>query len=234
MAGPLEFLSTSLWSAPPLQMGQEPRKSIPDQAGKGTIISSGGGGNGAPLEWWPDPRCSSRVETGMRRKFWGCCQGLKDLVEVQEGRCGFSGEARAKKGLISPGVGNLFEFPDLRRFFSSYDGDLRDQHAWPPERPYCMRVERNLSGIHSSRCRDICPLLQRRSDPEVLSPGLSRSLGCLWSLPRRIRPRLEWSPACPLCFRAVAAGSGFRRVDTGIWGFHSRLPHRAVACATIV
>ena len=57
----LEFLSTFLWQAPPLEMQWEPRESFPDEAKKGTLISNCGVQNGAllsfagtlgvPLEW---------------------------------------------------------------------------------------------------------------------------------------------------------------------------------------
>ena len=46
VARPLEFLSTFLLRAPPLEMRREGRESFPDETGKGTLISSGGGGKG--------------------------------------------------------------------------------------------------------------------------------------------------------------------------------------------
>ena len=36
----LEFLSTFLWRAPPLEMGREGREFFPDHAGKGSLLSS--------------------------------------------------------------------------------------------------------------------------------------------------------------------------------------------------
>ena len=55
VARPLEFLSTSLLRAPPLEMRWERQESFPDKAGKGTFISRGGRGNGAPLEFGRTP-----------------------------------------------------------------------------------------------------------------------------------------------------------------------------------
>ena len=50
-------------------------------------------------------------------------------------------------GLISPGGENLLDFPELWHVLSTYDGDLRDPHCWPPERPVPMRVARGPLGI---------------------------------------------------------------------------------------
>ena len=40
VARPLEFLSSFLWRAPPLEMRRERRESFLDEAGKGTLTSS--------------------------------------------------------------------------------------------------------------------------------------------------------------------------------------------------
>ena len=37
---------------------------------------------------------------------------------------------------------NLLDFLELRQVLSTYDGDLRDPHWWPQERPFPMRVAR--------------------------------------------------------------------------------------------
>ena len=50
-------------------------------------------------------------------------------------------------GLISPGGENLLDFLELRQVLSTYDGDLRDPHLWPQERPVPMRVARGPLGI---------------------------------------------------------------------------------------
>ena len=56
--------------------------------------------NGALLELWQDPRCSSRVETGMSGNFLSCIKGVKDPFEAQEGRQDFFQDATVEKGLI--------------------------------------------------------------------------------------------------------------------------------------
>ena len=97
----------------PLEIRQECLESLPNEAGKGTIISSGGGENGAPLEWWQDHWCSSRVDMAMSGKFFSCCKGVKEPFEVQEGSCNFTRDAAAEKALTSPGEENLLVFLEL-------------------------------------------------------------------------------------------------------------------------
>ena len=89
VACPLEFLSTFMLRAPPLEMRQECRESFLDEAGKGNLILGRGGEKGATLELWLDRQCSSLVETGISGNFLSCSKGLKDPFEVQEGRCDF-------------------------------------------------------------------------------------------------------------------------------------------------
>ena len=57
--------------------------------------------NGALLELWQDPRCSSRVETGMLGNFLSCLKDVKDPFEAQEGRWDPSRDVAVEKGLIS-------------------------------------------------------------------------------------------------------------------------------------
>ena len=68
VARPFEFLLTFLLRAPPLEMRRECQGSIPDEAGKGTFISSRGEGHGAPLEF-------DRT-LGVRLKWRQVCQGI--------------------------------------------------------------------------------------------------------------------------------------------------------------
>ena len=82
----LEFLSPILWRAPPLEMRRERREFFPDEAGKGSHISSyeaerGSSGCGR------DPRASYREETGMSGNFLSSSKGVKDPLEVPEVRC---------------------------------------------------------------------------------------------------------------------------------------------------
>ena len=42
--------------------------------------------------------------------FLSCSTGVKDPLEVQEGRCDKPGDTSVEMGLISPGGENLLEF----------------------------------------------------------------------------------------------------------------------------
>ena len=48
---------------------------------------------------------------------------------------------------MSPAGENLLDFLELRQVLSTYDGDLRDPHLWPQERPVPMGVARGPLGI---------------------------------------------------------------------------------------
>ena len=50
-------------------------------------------------------------------------------------------------GLISPGGESLLDFLEWRQVLSTYDGNLRDPHLWPRERPVPMRVAREPIGV---------------------------------------------------------------------------------------
>ena len=115
VALPLEFLSTSLLTVPPLAMGRDRQESLPYEAGKGTLIWSGGMGNGAPLELWRQARCSSQVETDISGNFLRGRKGVEESLEVQEGRCDLPRDASAEKGLISLGGENILDFLELRQ-----------------------------------------------------------------------------------------------------------------------
>ena len=93
-----------------------------------------------------------------------------------------------------------------------------------------------LSGFHSHQCRRIRPCVESVPEPEDFSPVLTWILGNYWSLPRGVRPRLEWGHARSISSRAVAAVS---RLPSGgsrdTWlsleafprGFPTRLSHEA-------
>ena len=138
-------------------------------------------------------------------------------------------------GLISPGGENLLDFLELRQVLSTYDGDLRDPHWWPQERPVPMRVARGLSGFLSCRCRGLRSRVEWVPEPEDSSPVLTWILGYFWSLPRGVSPRLEWGHARAISSRAVAALSRFpSRGSSYLWlslegfprGFPTRLSHK--------
>ena len=99
VARPLEFLSSVKWRWYPLEVRRERWDSFLDEAEKWAFLLRGGGVPGA-LELCWDPRCSSRVETGMTGNFLSCLKGVKDPLEAQEGRWDFSRDAAAEKGLI--------------------------------------------------------------------------------------------------------------------------------------
>ena len=84
-----------------------------------------------------------------------------------------------------------------------------------------------LSGFLSRRCRGLRTCVESVPEPEVSSPVLTWILGYFWSLPMGVTPRLEWGHAPALSSRGVAAVSCSRRLDQGISGFPSRLPHEA-------
>ena len=75
VARPLEFISSVKLRQPPLVVRQERGDSFPDDVGKWTLLSGGGGKTGALLELWPDPLCSSQVEMGTSGNFLSCPQG---------------------------------------------------------------------------------------------------------------------------------------------------------------
>ena len=130
-------------------------------------------------------------------------------------------------GLISPGGENLLDFLDLRQVLSVYDGDLKDPLWWPQERPVPMRVTQGPLGIISRRCQGLRPCVESVPEPEYSSPVLTWILRYFWSLPRGVSPRLEWGDAPALSSRGVVAVSCSHRVDQGISGFPSSLPHEA-------
>ena len=150
-------------------------------------------------------------------------------------------------GLLSPGGENLLDFVELREVLPTYDGDLRDLLWWPHERPVPLRVAQGpfggLSGFLSRRCLGLKPCVESVPETEVSSPVLTWIFGYFWSLPRGVRPRLEYGHARPLSSRAVAAVSCFPSSgsrDQGLSleafprGFPTRLSHRAVPRSTVV
>ena len=53
------------------------------------------------------------LETGISGKILSCSKGVKDSLEVQEGRCDFPRNAAGENGLISPGGENFQVFLEL-------------------------------------------------------------------------------------------------------------------------
>ena len=134
-------------------------------------------------------------------------------------------------------------FSSCSRSLSSYDGDLRGPPFWPQERPVYMRIAKGLSGFVSSWCRGLSPHVEMMPESKDSSSVLRWILGYFWSLPRGVRPRLEWGHSRALSSRAVAAVSHFLlRGSRDLWlsleafprGFSTRLSHRAVPRASVV
>ena len=100
-----------------------------------------------------------------------------------------------------------------------------------------------LSGFLSRRCRGLRPCVESVSEPEDSSPVLTWILGYFWSLPRGVRPCLEWGHARALSSRGVAAVSRFpSRGSRDLWlsleaftgGCPTKFSHRAVPRDTVV
>ena len=78
--------------------------------------------------------------------FLSCSKGVKDPLEVPEGRCDKPRDASAESSLTSPGGEDLLDFLELLQVLSTYDGYLRDPLWWPQERPVHMRLARGPLG----------------------------------------------------------------------------------------
>ena len=105
----------------------------------------------------------------------------------------------------------------------------------------CELLE-GLSGFLSLRCRGLRPCVQSVPETEDSSAVMTWILGYFWSLPRGVRPRLEWGHARALSSRAAAVSRFPSRGSRYLWlsleafprGFPTRLSHRAVPRATVV
>ena len=100
-----------------------------------------------------------------------------------------------------------------------------------------------LSVFLSCRCWGLRPCVESVPKTKDSSPVPTWILGYFWTLPRGVRPRLEWGPARALSSRAVEAVSRFpSRGSRDLWlslkvfprGFPTRLSHRPVPHATVV
>ena len=106
----------------------------------------------------------------------------------------------------------------------------------------CELLE-DLSGFLSRRCGGLRPCVESVPATEDSSAVLTWILGCFWSLPSGVSPRLEWGHERALSSRVVAAVSRFpSRGPRDQWfsleafqqGFPTRLSQRAVPRATVV
>ena len=163
----------------------------------------------------------------MSGNFLSCSKGVKDPLEVPEGRCDKPRDASGKMGLISPGGENILFFLELRQVLSTYDGELRDRSGCLRKGQSPCELLAGLSGFLSRRYRGLIPCVESVPEPEDSSPVLTWILGYLWSLPRGVSPRHYWGHARALSFRAVAAVSRFPSGGSrDLWLF-SGLSHEA-------
>ena len=100
-----------------------------------------------------------------------------------------------------------------------------------------------LSGFLSRRCRCLRPCVESVPEPEDSSPVLTWILGNFWSLPRGVRPHLDWGHARALSSLAVAAVLRFpSRGSRDLWlsveaffrGFPTGLSHVPPWCELIL
>ena len=95
-----------------------------------------------------------------------------------------------------------------------------------------------LSGFLSCRFWRLRPCVESIPEPEDSSPVLTRILGYFWSLPRGVRPRLDWAFTCdfpPSCNSSVTLPFAWIKGSVAFpRGFPTRLSHRAVPRATVV
>ena len=100
-----------------------------------------------------------------------------------------------------------------------------------------------LSGFLSRRCRGLRPCVESVPEPEDSSPVLTWILGNFWSLPRGVRPHLDWGHARALSSLAVAAVLRFpSRGSRDLWlsleafprGFPTGLSHVPPWCESIL
>ena len=96
----------------------------------------------------------------MLGNFFSCRKGVKDPLEVQEGRCDFPRDATAEKALISPEGENLLVFVELWQV----PLDLR----WGPHGT--ARVASGRASLHASCKGPLMIPLQSVPGPKS-SPG---------------------------------------------------------------
>ena len=135
----------------------------------------------------------------------------------------------------------IFSSCSWKSRLTTWTSETRSGGLMKGESPSKLLV--GFSGFHSHRCRGLRPCVELLPQPEDSSPVPTWIFGDFWSLPRGVRPRLEWGHARALSSRAVAAVSRFpSHGSMNLWlsleafprGFPTRLSHRAVPRATLV
>ena len=133
---------------------------------------------------------------------------------------------------------------DRKRCFSRVTTGTSGTRSGGLRKGQCpWELQGGLSEFLSHRCRGLRPCVESGLEPEDSSPVLTWILGYFWSLPRGVRPRLEWGQERALSSRAPAGVLRFpSRGSRDLWlsledfprGFPTRLSHRAVPRATVV
>ena len=90
-----------------------------------------------------------------------------------------------------------------------------------------MRVAWGPLGFLSRRCRGLRPYVQSGPEADDSSPVLTWILGCFWSLPRGVSPRLSGRMHVRLPPELWQQCHASLRLDQGICGFPLRLSHEA-------
>ena len=135
----------------------------------------------------------------------------------------------------------IFSSCSWKSRLTTWTSETRSGGLMKGESPSKLLV--GFSGFHSRRCRGLRPCVELLPQPEDSSPVPTWIFGDFWSLPRGVRPRLEWGHARALSSRAVAAVSRFPShgsmnlflsLEAFPRGFPTRLSHRAVPRATLV
>ena len=167
----------------------------------------------------------------MSGNFFSCS---KDPFEFPEFRCDEPPDASEEMGLISPGAENLLDFLELGRVSRVTTGTAGTRSGGLRKGQCPWELQGGLSGFLSHRCRGLRPCVESGLEPEDSSPVLTWILGYFWSLPRGVRPRLEWGQERALSSRAPAGvlrfpSSGSREqwlsLDAFPRGFPTGLSH---------
>ena len=137
LARPREFLSTFLLRAPPLDTGRERWYSFPNEAGKGTLISSFEVETGLIL-MLAGPSAFLSNEDGYIGEIFEVQQWCEDPLEVEEGRCDLPQDASAVRASSRLEGRTSWVFSSCGRFLPCYDGDLRNLLFGPQEKPVSM------------------------------------------------------------------------------------------------
>ena len=137
----------------------------------------------------------------MSGNFLSCS---KDPFEFPEFRCDEPPDASEEMGLISPGGENLLHFLELGRVSRVTTGTSGTRSGGLRKGQCPWELQGGLSGFLSRGYRGLRPCVVSGPEPEVSSPVLTWIFWYFWSLPRGVRPRLDWRQPRALSSRAPA------------------------------